>query len=76
MSSLNRIFKSIGEKIKARRQELKMTQSQVCEIILCDKRYYQKIEAGRAYITIPTLHKIAQALKVEVNVSIIPDEEK
>lgn len=61
------IFLRIGSKIRARRQELRLTQMQVCSIIECDKRYYQKIESGKARITISTLQRIARALRAQVD---------
>lgn len=57
------VFKKIGGNIKSRRKNLDLTQVQVCELLRCDRRYYQKIEAGQACITIATLQKISLALK-------------
>ena len=52
----------IGEKIKARRKELNMKQSQVAEFVGCTPQQIQKYEAGISNMTIQAFFKICQAL--------------
>lgn len=62
----DRVFRSIGVNIKTRRKFLNLTQAEICQKLSCDKRYFQKIEAGRASMTIWTLLRIANALEVDL----------
>ena len=54
----------IGKRIREIRKSHGLRQEDL-EAYGIDKRYFQKIEAGNANITIKTLGKIASALKVE-----------
>ena len=54
----------IGKNIKSFRQRNGLSQSQACKKISCDKRFYQRIEAGKAGLTLRTLLKISLALGI------------
>ena len=68
------VFKLIGERIRERRKYLKLTQVKVCELLACDRRYFQKIESGKASITVSTLNKIATVLDVPLSALVQPTE--
>ena len=61
------IKKTIGEKIKRRRKELKITQNQMAEKLGITRGYYIHWEKGTRSITSSQLFKIAQALNVDVS---------
>lgn len=61
------IKKTIGEKIKRRRRELKITQNQMAEKLGITRGYYIHWEKGTRSITSSQLFKIAQALNVDVS---------
>ena len=54
----------IGDAIKTRRLELKMSQVQLAEAVHVRQSYISAIENGGADITLSTLYKIASALGV------------
>jgi transcriptional regulator with XRE-family HTH domain len=60
----NTLALHIGSNIKAYRKKLGLSQSQACVKIACDKRFYQRIEAGKAGLTLRTLLKISLALGI------------
>jgi PAS domain S-box-containing protein len=57
------LFRQIGQNIKLRRTQKNLTQADVCERLECDKRFYQRIEAGHP-VTIRTLERVAHALQL------------
>lgn len=60
----NTLALHIGRNIKSFRKKLGLSQSQACLKVACDKRFYQRIEAGKAGLTLRTLLKISLALGV------------
>jgi len=54
--------KIIGKMIKARREEKKMTQSQLAALLHIDRQYIWRIENGVINLTLDYLDKIIQAL--------------
>ena len=54
---------TIGAQIRARREELDMTQGQVAEFVGCTAQQIQKYESGLSAMTIPILFKVCQALR-------------
>lgn len=56
---------SLGYWIKTKRESNSLTQEQVSEKTGIEYKYYQKIEAGRANITMETFHKICLALYID-----------
>lgn len=57
-------FKGIGNRIKNRRLELKLTQEQLAELIGVSDTYIGAIERATSKFSIETFVKIAQALKL------------
>lgn len=57
----------IGHNIKMYRKKLGLSQSQVCKKLNCDKRFYQRIEAGKAGLTLRTLYKISVTLGIPLS---------
>lgn len=60
----NTLALHIGRNIKEFRKKLGLSQSQACLKVACDKRFYQRIEAGKAGLTLRTLLKISLALGI------------
>lgn len=57
----------IGSNIKSFRKKRGLSQSQASKKISCDKRFYQRIEAGKAGLTLRTLLKISVALEMPLS---------
>lgn len=55
----------LGTWIKFKRENRRLTQEQVSEITGIEYKYYQKIEGGRANITMETFHKICITLGID-----------
>ncbi len=62
----NTLASNIGKNIKYYRKQLGLSQSQACKKVSCDKRFYQRIEAGKAGLTLRTLLKISLALGMPI----------
>lgn len=62
---------TIGEKIKAKRNEKKITQDQLAELCgLSSKRVIYDYESGRINVSLKVLHKIAEALDCDLEISL------
>ncbi|MGV7928478.1 MAG: helix-turn-helix domain-containing protein [Spirochaetota bacterium] len=57
-------LKLIGKNIRMEREKAMLTQEQMAELNGIDYKYYQKIEYGEVNITIRTLYKICEKLKI------------
>ena len=57
----------IGEMIRKTRQERKLTQSELGEMIGVQKAQISKLENGSSNVTIKTILKVFEALKAKVN---------
>jgi len=57
--------KRIAVNIKRRRLQLSLTQEEAAHHIGLATRHYQKLEAGEVNITLRTIIRVAQALKME-----------
>ncbi|MBQ2916175.1 MAG: helix-turn-helix transcriptional regulator [Clostridia bacterium] len=57
-------WKEIGERIQVRRNQLKLTQEQICKELDTYQTYYSKIENGKVGISIEMLLKLCEALDV------------
>jgi DNA-binding XRE family transcriptional regulator len=55
--------KIIGKIIKAKREERKLTQSQLADLLFIDRQYVWRIENGEINITMDYLDKFILALK-------------
>lgn len=60
------LFKIIAHNIKIERVIKNLTQAQLAELIGVHEKYIGVIEAGKQNITLKTLNKIANALKIDI----------
>lgn len=58
--------KILGEQIRARRQNLDMTQTELSEATGIDRANISKIEGGRYNVSVDIIGRIAEALRCEV----------
>ncbi|MCB0480554.1 MAG: helix-turn-helix transcriptional regulator [Flavobacteriales bacterium] len=56
----------IGQKIKYRREQLRLTQSELAFRIISDRQYLYKIEHGKVSVSLIKLAIIAKALKIDL----------
>jgi transcriptional regulator with XRE-family HTH domain len=56
---------ALRSNLKRRRLFLGLTQEQTAERLGMAARHYQKIEAGELNVTLATLRKVADALRIE-----------
>ena len=67
----------IGEKIRARRQAKKMTQSALAQSIEMDEKQLSRLEAGKHYPTLKTLVAIIYGLEMKfADFDIIADKQQ
>lgn len=57
---------ALGAALKRRRRALGLTQEDVADHLGIVPRHYQKIESGKANITLRTLVRLSDALKLPV----------
>lgn len=57
-------MQSVGERIKNRRLELKMTQEQLADVVSVDTSYIRHLEHGRRLGSIDFICKLAKALRI------------
>lgn len=62
----NDILKKFGFNVKLERMKQGITQADLAEMIDVHEKYISRIETGKQNVTINTLSKIAEALKVEM----------
>lgn len=62
------ILKIFGLNVKIERLKMGYTQSQLAEILNMHEKHICKIETGHQNVTLKTLSKIADALKVDENI--------
>jgi transcriptional regulator with XRE-family HTH domain len=60
------LLKSVGEKIRIRRQELNLSQESLSYDANIPRNQVGRIERGEISTTITTLQKICKALKIEI----------
>ena len=58
--------KILGEQIRARRQNLDMTQTELSEATGIDRANISKIEGGRYNVSVDIIGRIAEALRCEI----------
>lgn len=63
--SRNSLKQHVGKRLKAIRLSQDRTQEQMAELGKVDFRYYQRIEAGEANLTLDTIEKLARLYKVK-----------
>ena len=61
---LNTFLKKVGSKIRAARKSQPLSQREVAKRARISYRYYQRIEAGKANITMATLIRLAYFYKI------------
>lgn len=66
---------TIGVRIRNRRIELNMTQSQLADLVGMRQPAIVRIEKGKNVPTWRTLSKIADALSVRLDVALVPAEQ-
>lgn len=59
------IYDKFGEQVKKVRKQRDLTQEDLAALIKRDPRTIVAIETGKRNLTLQTIHKIAQALKVK-----------
>ena len=65
----------LAEQIKALRKERNLTQEQLGNLIGVQRAQISKLENGMSNITIGTLLKVFNALKAQINFSIIKEDD-
>jgi len=58
-------LKLIGANLSKTRKSLGFTQEKFAEMINIDYKYYQRIELGDVNITMKTLYKLCESLKID-----------
>ena len=58
-------LKLVGANLRKTRIDLGFTQEKLAEMIGTDYKYYQRIESGTANITMKTLYKLCESLKID-----------
>lgn len=58
--------KILGEQVRARRQDLNMTQTGLSEATGIDRANISKIEGGRYNVSVDIIGRIAEALRCEI----------
>lgn len=69
------LLKELGERLQKRRQELGMSQEEVCEQVDMNRTYLSDIERGFGNVSILLLFKLSKALQVDLS-SLLRDIEK
>lgn len=57
----------LAKRVRARRQELSLTQEQAAEVAKLDEKHWQDIEGARTNPTVATLVGIARALELSLS---------
>lgn len=63
----NRLYEQIGDRLRARRREFDLTQSEVAETVGLLRTTIANIEAGRQRVSLHVLYKLCTILNLEVN---------
>ena len=67
MNSETKVFlQKLGKQIKVRRKELKVNQEVMANEIGVDRKHLSAIENGRQNLTIETLFRVCDGLKIKV----------
>ena len=65
-ASLERLGDTIGETIRVRRRELRLTQDDLADLAGCSPRFIRSIESGKASVRLDMLLDVLSALGVEL----------
>lgn len=69
MNKIN--YKEIGNRIRQRRKELKLTQEKLSELLEISPTYISEIERGTGISSLATITKIANVLKLDLDYLIL-----
>jgi transcriptional regulator with XRE-family HTH domain len=61
------LLKELGERLQKRRQELGLSQEELCERIEMNRTYLSDIERGLGNVSILLLFKLSKALRIELS---------
>ena len=61
---MDELFKIIGERIAERRNELKLSQEQLANLVKMHRNYIGEVERAEKRATLETLYKIANRLNI------------
>jgi transcriptional regulator with XRE-family HTH domain len=61
------LLKELGERLQKRRQELGLSQEELCERIEMNRTYLSDIERGVGNVSILLLFKLSKALRIELS---------
>ena len=61
------LLKIMGERLKALRENSRLTQKDMADLLDCTPSHYQKIEYGKVNISVSMLHLIANHFCVSVD---------
>ena len=64
---VSQIQKKLGQRIKERRLELKMTQAKLADKTGLDRTYISGLEGGRRNPALRNLNRLATALKISID---------
>ena len=63
---------AIGRRLRARREEIGLSQAAVARRLSVSASYVQNVEAGRANLTVGQLERVSEALDAYPRVELIP----
>jgi transcriptional regulator with XRE-family HTH domain len=66
------IYRALGQRIAARRRELKMTQSELGDKVLMSRASVANIEGGRQNVLLHHLYRFAKALNMSSVADLLP----
>ena len=66
MNAEQTLLKTIGERLKERREELGISQRRLAADLDMDERQLRRIEHGEASLRVVVLHRLTQQLKTNV----------
>lgn len=66
----------LGELIKRKRLERKLTQEQTAELVGCNTQYYKNLENGCGMPSVPMFCRIMRALNISADDYIYPNKNK
>lgn len=71
-----RHLKEIGERLRNKRYQLKLTREKIAELSDISPRYYANLETGTSQMSIDTLIKLSKSLHISTEYILFGDNEK
>ena len=62
------VLKILGERLQKRRQELGLSQEELCGLIEMNRTYLSDVERGVGNVSILLLFRLSRALKIELSI--------